>query len=276
MPTSSKTAFRWTGHVLIIAVMGAVASMSWAGLYGFAHATMQWSPMHAALVPIALDIAAAACALLALDTVMRNDPAVAFRVITAALVALSAFVNWRHSLGTHNIAEEIFFPAMSILSYALIDSVLRKYRRDSRRDRQGLEAREAPTPLPRVGVAAWLRYPGRAFGAVSASIAERLPASDTLPSDATRRADYAAGMLAGLSQADAIRRAIEAVGPEPRQAVEWLADNGRPGVRVQRVYDVIRRDNGAGRHRALRAVSDSEAAAELESKGAAEPAENVS
>lgn len=243
---------RWAAYLMLTAVMGAVAAMSWSGLYGFAHDTMGWSPVHAALVPVALDVAALVCALLALDTVSRNDSAVAFRVITACLVGLSAFLNWRHALGTHNIAEQVFFPAMAILSYALIDAVLRKTRRDARRDRAGMSTREAPAPLPRTGLAVWLRFPGRAFGATSDALAQRLPATGE-PSDATRRADYAAGMLVGLSQADAIRAAIETVGDRPRDVVEWLAENGRPGIATQRVYDVMRRD---GKHErpALQAV----------------------
>lgn len=244
---------RVIAYGLLALVMGAVAAMSWAGLYAFARTTMHWSPVHAALVPVALDVAATACAFLALDSLARNDSAVAFRTLTAALVALSAFVNWRHALGTHNIAEQVFFPSMSLLSYGLIDAVLRKYRRDTRRDLAGRPVREAVAPLPRVGVLAWVRYPGRAFGAVSGAIAQRVPAAGE-PSDATRRADYAAGYLVGLTQSDAIRRALEAVGPVPREVVAWLADHGRPGVRPQRVHDVMRRD-GIGRHRsALRAV----------------------
>ena len=241
---------RVIAYLLLSAVMGSVAAMSWAGLYAFARQTMGWSDWHAALVPIALDVAAMSCAFLALDSLARNDSATAFRLLTALLVALSAFVNWRHALLSHNIAEQVFFPAMSILSYLLIDAVLRKYRRDTRRDRMGLPTREHLAPLPRHGLAVWLRFPGRAFAAVSDSLAERLPATDA-PSDATRRADYAAGMLAGLSQADAIRKAIEAVGPQPRDVVSWLSDHGLPDVRTQRVYDVIRRDSGAsGKHRA--------------------------
>jgi hypothetical protein len=236
---------RWSAYLMLTAVMLAVAAMSWSGLYGWAHETMRWSPAHAALVPIALDVAALVCALLALDTVARNDSAIAFRVITACLVGLSAFINWRHALGSHNVAEQLFFPAMAILSYALIDAVLRKTRRDARRDRMGLPARAAVEPLPRTGLAVWLRFPGRAFGSLSHSLAQRLPATDG-PTDATRRADYAAGMLAGLSQADAIRRAIEAVGPQPREAVAWLADRGLPGVAPSRVYDVMRRDRERG------------------------------
>jgi uncharacterized protein DUF2637 len=230
-------------YCLLAVVMGSVAAMSWAGIYGFAHQTMHWSPGHAALVPVALDVAAITCAFLALDSLSRNDPAVAFRVLTAALVALSAFVNWRHALTTGNVAEQVFFPAMSILSYALIDAVLRKYRRDLRRDRAGMPAREAHDPLPRLGPAVWVRYPRQAGRAVSAALAKRLPASIETD-DTQRRADYAAGVLDGLTQADAIRRAIEAVGDQPRQVVAWLADRGLPDVPTQRVYDVLRRDRG--------------------------------
>lgn len=247
---------RIVAYLLLSLVMGAVAAMSWAGLYAFARTTMHWSPWHAALVPVALDIAALSCAFLALDSLSRNDSAMAFRILTAALVGLSAFINWRHALASHVIAEQLFFPSMSLISYLLIDAVLRKYRRDTRRDRMGLPAREAHRPLPRTGLAVWLRFPGRAFASVSNALAERVEVS-AAPSNATRRRDYARGMLDGLSQADAIRRAIAEVGAEPRQVTEWLAEQGRT-VATQRVYDVIRRDRAAengGTRRAIYAVS---------------------
>lgn len=237
---------RTVAYLLIFVVMASVAAMSWAGLYAFAYQTMHWSAWHAALVPVALDVAAMACAALALDSLSRNDPAVAFRVLTAALVGLSAFVNWRHALASHNIAEQVFFPAMSILSYALIDAVLRKYRRDTRRDRAGLAAREALEPLPRVGLAAAITNPRRAWAATSAALRQRIPdaAEYAEPIGETRKRDLATGYLAGLSQADAIRRALEIVGDDrPREVVAWLAEQGRP-VAPQRVYDVMRRDRG--------------------------------
>jgi hypothetical protein len=247
---------RTIAYLLLGTVMCSVAAMSWAGLYAFARQTMGWSGWHAALVPVALDIAALACAFMALDSLSRNDSAMAFRVITAALVALSAFVNWRHALASGNVAEQLFFPAMSVLSYAMIDAVLRKYRRDTRRDLAGRSTREALAPLPRTGLAVWLRFPSRAFGAVSSALAERVEVS-AMPTDATRRRDYATGVLDGLSQADAIRAAIAEVGGEPRQVVDWLAERGRP-VATQRVYDVIRRDrDGAGKHRAIYAINGS-------------------
>jgi Protein of unknown function (DUF2637) len=244
---------RATAYLLLAIVMGAVAAMSWAGLYGFARVTMHWSPAHAALVPIALDVAALSCAFLALDSLSRNDSATSFRILTAALVALSAFVNWRHSLASHNIAEQVFFPAMSILSYAMIDAVLRKYRRDTRNDRAGRPAREVLEPLPRVGILAALVHPSRVWAATSAALARRVPDAEAFAEtlSETRQRDVSAGYLLGLSQADAIRKALEIVGDDdPRQVVAWLTQNGRP-VQPQRVYDVIRRD-GRGRHAALR------------------------
>src|ERR1039458_5802457 len=60
---------RATGYLLITVVMGAVAAMSFSNLYRFGHVTLGWSPGHAVLVPIALDVAALACAALALDSV---------------------------------------------------------------------------------------------------------------------------------------------------------------------------------------------------------------
>jgi hypothetical protein len=236
---------RATGYLLITVVMGAVAAMSFSNLYRFGHVTLGWSPGHAVLVPIALDVAALACAALALDSVSRGELATGYRLLTAVLVALSAFINWRTVLGTHNLAEQVFFPAMAILSYGLIHLTLGKYRRDSRNDREGRTTRQAVAPLPRLGVASWLPgigYPGRALAAVRASIAARVPPAGG-PDDATRRADVAAGYLAGLSQADAIRAAMRDAGLDsPREVVAWLADHGWPGVATSRVHDVIRRD----------------------------------
>lgn len=233
------------GYGLLAVVLGAVAAMSWSGLYGFATVTMGWTPAHAILVPIALDVAAMSCAFLALDSVSKGELATGYRTMAAVFVGLSAFINWRHSLASHNISEQVFFPAMSILSYGLIHLTLGKYRRDAMRQRQGIDARPQVAGLPRLGLAIWLPfigYPGRAMGAIRMALAERVPPSDG-PSDETRRADVAAGFLAGLSQADAIRAAIRAVGADStREIVAWLADQGYPEIPTSRVNDVIRRD----------------------------------
>lgn len=248
---------RGVAYLLIIAVMGAVAAMSWAGLYAFATRDLGWSPAHAVLVPVALDIAAMACALLALDSIGKGETATGFRVLTAAFVALSAFVNWRTALHTGNIAEQVFFPAMSILAYALVHTVMGKARREVRREQHGHTARQALAPLPRTGLLAWLPLigsPGRALGAVRTAVAERLPeapAATTPGAELARRDIPAIIDLSGLSQADAIRRAIEVVGQTPRDVVSYLDSHGWPGVATQRVYDVLRRDN-------MRAVTPAE------------------
>lgn len=64
--------------------------------------------------------------------------------------------------------------------------------------------------------------------------------------------------VASLSQADAIRCAIERVGAEPARVVAWLADRGRPGVAPQRVSDIVRRDRrGNKQARTLRVIDRS-------------------
>lgn len=153
---------RALAYTLLIAVMLAVAAVSWSGLYGFAHTTMRWTPVHAALVPVALDIAAMSCALLALDSIDKGETGVTLRVLTACFVGLSALVNWRHALATGNFAEQIFFPACSILAYALVHAVMGKARREVRREQHGQPQRP---PLP--------RFPERAYSHGCRSSARR-------------------------------------------------------------------------------------------------------
>jgi len=258
-------------------VLGAVAAMSWAGIYAWARGTLGWSEWHAALVPIALDIAAMVCALLALDSIAKGETATMLRALTAAFVALSAWINWRHAVASGNVAEQVFFPAMSVLAYALVHAVNGKYRREVRRDLAGRPHREVLAELPRLGVASWARYPGRTFGAHSAAIAARLEAAEAVvrpagapapeaassqapaperqraprtaaprPSPAPRPAHRGADAdIAAISLADAIRAGLEAVGDRPPEVIAWLAEHGRPGVKASRVYDVVRRDRAA-------------------------------
>jgi hypothetical protein len=267
---------RVAAYLLLLAVLGCVAAMSFSGLYGWARGTLGWSPGHAALVPIALDIAAMVCALLALDSIAKGEAASTLRALTAAFVALSAFINWRHAIITGNIAEQVFFPAMSVLAYALVHAVFGKYRREVRRDLAGHPHREVLAELPRLGAAAWARYPGRTFGVASAAIAARLevaeravrPSHDATsttrptaaetavpaarPSRPTRTRQTptqaprdAGGDVATMRLADAIRAALAEVGEHPREVVAWLESHGRPGVPATRVHDVIRRDRAA-------------------------------
>lgn len=226
---------RTGGYLAATLVMLCVAAMSWSGLYGFARETLHWAPLAAAMVPISLDVAALTCALLALDTVSKNEPATMFRFLTAALVALSAFVNWRYRLSSHVLAEEVFFPAMSVLAYLMVDATIRKYRRDQR---HGDQARQAPAQLTRYGLLVWVPgvgHPLSAFRSVSRELAGRIPA----PVEPERPRVL---VLADLSQADAIRHAIELTeSTDPGVIVAWLADRGREVAR-QRVSDVLRRD----------------------------------
>lgn len=243
---------RVAAYVLLVAVMGCVAAASWAGLYAYARGTLGWSPAHAVLVPVALDVAAMACALLGLDSIAKGETAAGFRVLTAAFVALSAFVNWRHAITSGNLAEQVFFPAMSLLAYAIVHEVFAKYRREVTRDLAGHAHREQVERLPRLGASAWARYPARAFGVWSQSIEARLARASDAIGGGTRRGAGRGPAVAQMSQADAIRAAIAAVGDRPREVIAWLDGHGRPGVAASRVSDVVRRTRRAP----LRAVTE--------------------
>jgi hypothetical protein len=233
---------RILAYLLLILVMGAVAAMSWSGVFQFATTELRWSHWHASLVPISLDIAAMACALMALDSISKGESGTTFRGLAGAFVGLSAYVNWRTALKSGNVAEEVFFPAMSILAYALVHAVMDKVRREVRRQQHGQAARQTVAPLPRLGLLPWLPVigsPRRALGAVKHAVAERVP---EVPAEVAHRDIPATVVLEGLTQADAIRRAIAEVGTNAREVVAWLAANDWPDVAPQRVYDVIRRD----------------------------------
>jgi hypothetical protein len=248
--TRLATGRRLTAYLLLLGVLGCVAAMSWAGLYSFARDTMGWSAWHATLVPIALDVAAMVCALLALDSIAKGETAATLRLLTACFVALSAWINWRTAIATGNVAEQLFFPAMSVLAYALVHAVMGKYRREVRRDMTGRQHRDMLDSLPRLGVA-WLRYPKRAYGATSAAVARRFDQPLSQSHDGvsrgeshgeSRRTSHRRKSHAGESQADAIRRGIAEAGDQPAAVVAWLESHGRPGVATQRVHDIIRRD----------------------------------
>lgn len=251
---------RVIAYLMLFLVMGSVAAMSWSGTYGWAQTDMHWTDIHAALVPISLDIAAIACSFLALDAISDGESGVSFRVLAAAFVALSAFTNWRFAIRTHEITQEIFFPAMSILAYLIVHLVFERIRRRVKRaDQQGGDSRRrAVTPLPRLGLLPWLPvigHPLTSLRTIREAVRERLPelegATKSETPEVAHRDIPATVVLEGLTQADAIRKGIATVGPNPRQVVAWLDANGWPEVAPQRVYDVLRRDN-------IRAVSTGE------------------
>jgi hypothetical protein len=200
-------------------VMLCVAGMSWSGLYGWARQILHWPEIPAGAVPVSLDIAALTCALFALDTVSRNDPATAYRALTGVFVGLSAFVNWRFRLSSHNITEEVFFPVMSVLAFLLIDTTVRKYRRDSRRKQAGESSRQAPRSLTRYGFLAWvpgIGHPVHAWRAVSAELAARIPVRNQGSGD-SGTAPAAAGYA---------NRAV----PGPASSQDRTRSQGSPGA----------------------------------------------
>jgi len=270
------TRSRRAGAYLLLAfVMVSVAAMSWSGLFAFATDEMHWSHAHSLLVPVSLDVAAITAALLALDRIEKGETGAAFRVIAAFLVGLSAFINWRRALLTGNIAEEVFFPAMSVIAYGLVHAVMGSTRRDVKRAQHGHKSKARIEPLPRYGLLVWVPWlgaPGDALESLQAAVRKRLTATarsrtagpssraaasatasgqpgtgENRSSDgASEAASEAASATASGhgSQSDRIRIAIaalrESTGSEPSASDvrEYMGGS----VPIGRVNDVMRRD----------------------------------
>jgi hypothetical protein len=238
-------------YTLLVCVMGCVAAMSWSGLYSFATHELGWSGWHAAMFPASLDVAAMTCALLALDAIDQGETAVSLRGLTLAFVGLSAFINWRTALLTGQVTQEVFFPSMSVLAYLLVHQVMGSARRRIRREQFNQKSKARMEPLPRFGVLVWipgLGVPRQAIAEWRYAIARRLAnaTAELHDSDGETQPEpdaiQATVSLEGLSQSDAIRRAIEAAGREVPGVVAYLESHGWPGVKPQRVHDVLRRD----------------------------------
>jgi hypothetical protein len=256
----AKTGFATSGrrtvaYLLLVCVMLAVASMSFSGLHSFATDTLHWQGLQALMFPVSLDIAAMTCALLALDAIDHGETAIGLRMSTFAFVSLSAFINWRNALRTGSIAVEVFFPAMSVLAYLLVHQVMSKARREVRRAQHGHKSRATLKPLPRFGILVWVPFlgvPGDALNAWKNAIALRLALEIAAVEGDDDATELDAGdarpviesqvSLEGLTQSDAIRRAIDASGMDVATVLAYLASHGWPGVRPQRVHDVLRRD----------------------------------
>lgn len=247
--------------IAMLAVEGVILAESYRGLAGFAD-MIGIHGVAALGVPISLDGVSLAAAMVALRAELAGEASGVYRATMFAFTGASAAANWYHGMRLGGAASALYLGGMSLAVAWVFALSLRQIRHESRRD-AGITAPR----LPRFSLAHWMRYPRLTFRAFSLAVrdghssalaalnAAHDAASPADSHDATRRRDYATGLLDGLSQADAIRRAIAEVGGEPRQVVEWLAEHGRE-VAPQRVYDVIRRDGG--KHRALRAVESGE------------------
>ncbi len=129
------------------------------------------------LVFVALDAAAGVCVLLTVYCTARGEPAGVFGVLVWCFAAGSAFANYRHS-STPNAAPDAvwFYPTMSVAGPALLEAVLRQFRRWFQQD-TGRRAR----PLPAFGWRRWmpgLGAPRDTYGAYRTALLQGIDTVD--------------------------------------------------------------------------------------------------
>jgi hypothetical protein len=265
-------------------VIAAVAAMSLSGLLHFATGEMGWAPLHALILPYALDGAAIAVTAYAYDRIGKGENAVQFRLIAACLVATSAFINWRGALPTGNVGEEWVFPFMSVMVYWMAHAAMGARRRDVRLAQHGKSQKPRTEPLPPFGVLEWMLYPVATFKALRVAVAERMRRAAERSQPRPRVAQLSQsqavapsppqaaaatpqpvaephGDVTQMRPADAIRAAVAALSDGRDDAtvaaadvVAWLAARG-VATEVRRVNETIKR----ARSRGLRLVPQEEA-----------------
>jgi hypothetical protein len=264
---------RIAAYASLAGVLVCVGYMSWDGEYNWATHVLLWVAVSALMVPVALDLAAVACTLLAATQIDKGESGFAFRVLGAIFMGLGAWINWRYALRSGNITEEVFFPAMSALAYSLIHAVLSAARREARRRQHGHKSKERTEPLPWLGILVWLPgigQPREALDVWKQSVALRLakvlariqladPATgsgdaDTQAEDQqddgedgdgapdTQDAPPPPDLTQMGTQADAIRWVLANVSSQPLDALRHLRTHGFPTIKPQRIHDQIRRD----------------------------------
>lgn len=265
---------RIAAYTSLAGVLVCVGYMSWDGEYNWATHELLWVAASALMVPVALDLAAVACTLLAATQIDKGESGFIFRLLGAIFMGLGAWINWRYALRSGNVTEEVFFPSMSALAYSLIHAVLSAARREARRRQHGHKSKERPEPLPWLGILVWLPWigqPAEALDVWKQAVALRLakvlarmqladPATIGAPAD-TQDADQPDADAEGDSdadtreetppppdltqmatQADAIRWVLANVSSQPLDALRHLRTHGFPTIKPQRIHDQIRRD----------------------------------
>jgi Protein of unknown function (DUF2637) len=240
---SQGRVFAVIGYGTLALVEACVASMSWAGLSGWAHASLHLTGIPALMVPISLDGAAAASAFLALRAVIRGDSAAGARMMVVAFTAASAYLNWHHA-DTHyaDSAAALFFAGMSIAVLALFELALRELRRTSLRAIGAVER-----PIAKFRALRWLRFPRETFAAWSLAIRHGY----ATPTEALARVwdthdarvdlSKVDGLqsLDGLTKAELARAALTATSGKVPAALEWLKERGA-SVDRSYVYEIAR------------------------------------
>lgn len=158
---------------LILVPVVIAAGAAWRGQEDWARTGLHWSFLWAAGLATALETLGFAAGAMARSARNDNDSALVERLFMWAVVGSAAYLNWTHS-------NE---PVLGIMSVAGVAG-WELYER--RRHRHALNAAR-PEPLPRFGIARWVRFTAWTFKAWSVSVRDRLSTGDAVV--ALQRAD---------------------------------------------------------------------------------------
>jgi len=180
------------------------------------------SAIFAALVPVGLDVAAAACILMTIVAVWRRERPGIFGLLVWVFAATSAYAQLRHGLVERDAgrAQDVWWtmPGVALLGPLLLEVTLHRLRRWYRQ-----ETGEQHTGAAGFG-SRWL--PGVAFGETLAAWAASRREGIASWRDAVQFVRDRK-IIAGLSRIDALHYAFGALGcVDPHTARTWLAARG--------------------------------------------------
>ncbi|MEU3399356.1 hypothetical protein [Streptomyces filamentosus] len=155
-------AVRFLTIVPILAPMG----VAWTGQSGFAIKVLGWSFIASLVYAAAYELATAFCAWLYDQARQDGDKGWGYRIATWLFGAGAAIQQWWHySTDWTATPRAVTFSVMSMVGVILWEMLASlRHRRKLR------ESRNLPPALPSLGLARWLRYPGRSWTARSLMI----------------------------------------------------------------------------------------------------------
>jgi Protein of unknown function (DUF2637) len=149
--------------VLLLLVEAVIAYESWGGLVGFGHLINLGS--RAIGVPVTLDGVGLLAALIALRAELEGESSGMARATLAVFTLASCAANWWHGQHTGGLGAALYLGGMSVAVAWVFGLILRQLRREDRR-----RAKRLSDPLPKFGLAHWIRYPGLTSLALSLAI----------------------------------------------------------------------------------------------------------
>jgi hypothetical protein len=206
-------------------VILAPIALSGQDLYDWANSPkgLALDPWFAGMVPVALDLAAAACiGMVIVGTIWRRERPGAFGALVWVFAGLSAWAQYRHGVAARDAggAQDAWwlFPALALLGPTLLEVTLARMRRWARIDTEeqhhgaaGFGARWIPGVALRETLKAWA--------------ASRREGIDQAPVAVAHVREVQA--LRGLSVPDAVAYAVDAIGSRDRHTVRlWLQARG--------------------------------------------------